>query len=151
MCSNIRLSRTKSIKKGQKALYHTYMTYFSQTGTFGFSLGWASGIIYNVRSEKLSSGNDKWQGQLLKRGIIKITGFVEGSFEFTTIKEEPMYAAILYNDKGEFAIITEDSAGVVSAYHKRMPVLIDSSPRSMTAWFVEGRIRHLDPAKLKRA
>lgn len=148
MCSNIRLSRSMSIKAGSKATYSTFMeSMFTKSGVFGFN----GGFIYNVRSERLTFNNTKWLGEDLNRGLISIIGFSEGGQEFVLNNYEPMYAAILYNNKGEFAIMTENSSATVGQFHKRMPVLIGSDYTSMAAWFIEGRIRHLDPAALRRA
>lgn len=152
MCSNIRLSRSTSIKPGTTATYKTShlslsTAVFDEQGVFGLK----NGIFYNVRSDKLSINNATWFGQDLHRGVISLIGFTEGPHEFALFNNQPMYAAILYSDAKEFALITENSAGIVGKYHRRMPVLIDNNYHSMAAWFLEGRITHLDPCVLKRA
>lgn len=145
MCSNIRLSKSKSIKSGHEAKFKTTLG-VEHNGVFGFM----NGVIYNCRADKLSSNSSKWYGDTLKRGIIDIISFYEGGADFAST-DGVLHAAVLYNDKNEFALITENSTGVVAKYHSRMPLFIDDSVDAMLAWFNEGRIIHLKPQLLRRA
>lgn len=146
MCSNIRLTRSKSIKSGSPARFN--VAYGVETnGLFGLN----NGVLYNCRADKLSSNSSKWYGSTLKRGIIDIIGFYEGSTDFSLNEDRVMHAAILYNEKNEFMLITEDSTGIVAKYHNRMPVFIDDSVFAMQAWFNEGIVTHLKPQLLRKA
>lgn len=152
MCSNIRLSRSKSIKSGAVATYRTsYISdIFERSGVFGLN----GGIIYNIRSERRISAtmtDDVWMNKHLHRGVISILGFTENGNEFTLPGQKPMYAAILYNDEGEFALLTENSSGIVGRFHRRMPVLIEDNYNSLQSWFDFGRVTHLNPQALQRA
>lgn len=147
MCSNLRLSKSKSVVRGHRVPFIANLDLGPKEGLFGLH----NGLIYNARSEGLKSNNSRWYGESFKRGIVQIEGFHEGSADFKHKEEKPMYAAILYNEKNEFLLMTEQSSGVVAMVHLRMPVLLDDDRTSLKVWLDEGRIIHLKPQLIKRA
>ena len=147
MCSNLRLSKSKSVVKGHKVPFITNLDLSPREGLFGLN----NGLIYNARSEGLRSNNSKWYGESFKRGIVQIEGFHEGSADFVHKDNKPLYAAILYNNNDEFLLMTENSAGIVATIHLRMPVLLDDDRQSLKRWIDEGTIIHLQPQLIRRA
>jgi putative SOS response-associated peptidase YedK len=147
MCSNLRLSKSKSVVRGHRVPFITNLELGPREGLFGLN----NGLIYNARSEGLKSSNSVWYDKVYKRGIVEIEGFHEGSADFIHEQRKSMYVAILYNDQNEFTVLTENSAGIVAMHHLRMPVLLDDDKSSLKVWLDEGRIIHLKPQLIRRA
>lgn len=134
MCSNLKLSKTQNIVPKGTAVYKIYTSggKIPQIGTWGLS----GGIYYNSKMEKRTS---TWKN--FGRGIIEVYGFLERGVE-VYIPKERMTLALIYNEKKEFSILTEDSSGPLATIHQRMPVILDDNGYAIDAWLIEGKIIH---------
>lgn len=140
MCSNLKLSKSKHIKPADSSVYRFYTgsSIGSKLGLFGFNRG----IYYNAQSENMYT---KWRNYSYNRGYLEIVGFYEKGYEFSLKDDEPMFVAILFNEKNEFCLLTENSEGPVAEVHNRMPVIIGNDPLLRDKWLKEGKIIHLNP------
>lgn len=141
MCSNLKLSKTKNIVAGDIAIYRAYtheLTTTPKSGVFGFN----KGIVTNVRFETHDS---KWREYAFNRGYIEIMGFHEKGYDFYAKDQRSLFVPLLYNDRDEFSILTEDSEGPVAFIHHRMPIILRDNMIACDKWLKEGKILHLDP------
>lgn len=100
----------------------------SQTRTGKWGLG-DNSPQFNVRFESLKT---IWAGYYKNRGVVELNGFFEHGYYFHEKDDKPLMAAVLYDDVGDFALITRGANELVRAVHNRQPLLLD--PAKYELW-----------------
>ena len=112
MCAKIKRS------KNAPGTIHSLITRHGKTaGLWGFE----NGSRYNARIESIPL---YWKDISSNRGILQVDSFWEQDKEFISKNSNPLNIGVLYNDIGEFAIITTPADDLVKLYHHRMPLIL---------------------------
>jgi len=103
--------------------------YGNGAGVWGFN----NGSQYNVRLESI---NTIWQKYKENRGILQVEYFMEKDKKFIHTEGKTLNLGVLYNDMGEFSVITTEVGETVKPYHHRMPLIITDE---QCVSFLEGK------------
>lgn len=93
----------------------------TREGTINMVWGFNNGKIYNARTDKLDT---TWRNIATNRCVLEVDSFNEKNAEFNS--GGTLYLGGIYNFKvNEFALLTINADSIVSAYHHRMPLIVD--------------------------
>lgn len=114
---------------------HSY-AYLTDKGLGFGTWGLDNGRVYNLRTEGVYSQYE--------RGAINVDSFEDGRGEFGL--EGITTLPVVFNKKGEFALLTRDSDGPIKEVHSRMPVIV----KGPYSWIKAGYLDQIDYYKLQR-
>jgi putative SOS response-associated peptidase YedK len=115
MC--IKLKSSGDLEPGKIFPFHT------NQGMGSGLWGLFKGTRYNARFESLSS---TWRDIEGNRAIVEVDSFWEKEAQIAREDSKLLHLAIVYNDLAEFAVITRPANDIVSPYHHRMPLVLDT-------------------------
>lgn len=115
MC--VKLSGAKLVP-GQISTYLTKLG--KRTGVWGFG----KGQQFNARLESIPT---IWRHIQNNRGVITVDSFWESGKEFVHKNGDLFLIGVLYNKDEEFTVITMPANDIVSPFHGRMPLVLDTS------------------------
>lgn len=116
MCGGLTIDKRR-VQPGASIKYKTLAG--DKIGIWGINR--ATGA-YNARIENLET---TWKKEFANRGVIDIEAFKEGAFDISLEEGTgDMGIAILYNEAGEFVVLTQPASEELRRVHHRMPVLV---------------------------
>lgn len=113
MCGGVKVHNIK-VRPGESLKYRTVSG--ERTGAWGLGAGRGA---YNARVENLDT---TWKKEKGNRGVLEVDSISESGVEFRSVDRKKVPLAVVYDDWGDFAMITQAAYGTVAAVHHRMPV-----------------------------
>lgn len=132
MCTRLKVAKTY-VTMGMTIQYRVLSGI--KSGKFGMH-----GPNYTSLNARRESLGNVWKGlYLTNRGVIEADSFVEKGVQFGKLGK-PTKIACIFDNGGNFAIITTDSTSEVAKVHHRMPCVIED----MDAWLNDGVLKLAD-------
>lgn len=90
------------------------------------------GFVHNARIESLEG---YWRHIKDNRGILPVNSFIEPEGPVFSLKAHGVIGiAVIYDEHNNFAVVTQNSVGIVKSIHPRMPIVI-TNPKD---WIEQG-------------
>lgn len=91
-------------------------------------------FIHNARIESL---NGYWRAIRDNRGIMPVNSFIEPEGPVFGLKDRSIIGlGVIYDHDNRFAVVTENSYGIVQSVHPRMPIIITDPVK----WITQGEL-----------
>jgi putative SOS response-associated peptidase YedK len=100
-------------------------TYHNNPTTLSWGMDFPKGLVKHARFENLYT---TWKFNSNNRLILEVDSFWEGGKEFYSKQnsQSPIRLGTIYNNSGEFVILTTASYGIIKQYHDRMPIIVNN-------------------------